>query len=268
MRRILTLLLLLLFVLPCLGQERWGRDGSWGRADPRWGRGLKAWTLTDLDYIVDWWRIEYGITKDGSDLVSSWLGSINGIDLAQTTGANQPKWTADQINGHPAVVFSYVGSGDNDALQGVFGADYAQPNTVIIVCSEPTDDGNDRALFDGDDATHNHRLYTVDASNKYFMFGGTPRATTYPMGGTGFKIFSVVFNGGSSVLRVNGTDYSPVANVGTDSFDALTLGAGHTGGFLHSDIKVTDVVIINAGLGTGNLQRAERWLNVHRDGVY
>ena len=298
MRRYITLLLLLLFTLPCLSQERqfepdgvysyekhdnwlshtrwmpegrfafnhspsWGRDGAWSRVTPKWGRGVEPWTLTDLDYIVDWWRIEEGVTKDGSDKVSSWVGSINGIDLAQAAGGSQPTWTADQINGYPAIVFDGIA----DFLRGLFGATYSQPNTIIIVTSEPTATAAERRIIDGYAHPLRNLIEWDNTGSIYQLYAGNFVATTYTLG-TGFKVLSTVFNGASSVFRVNGIDYSPVGDIGAATPSGLTLGSSAAGGSRWADISVTDVIFVNAAVGTGDLQRVERYLNEHRGGVY
>ncbi len=265
---ILTLLLLFCLSLPCLSQERWGRDGAWGRVDPQWGRGLEAWTLEDLPYIVDWWRIEEGVTTDGAssdsgDVVWAWYGSINGLSIAQSDNSKRPEYRTDQINGHPAIVFD----GADDYLQGAFGATYAQPNTIIIVCSLPTENYY-RVICDGSHSAHRHSLwYYHTLPYSYAQCAHTSVTRVTYVSGSGFKILTSVFNRASSIFRVNGTDYSPVGDVGDDPLDGFTLSTKHDGAF-PADNSVTDLLIVNAGLTTGLLQRAERWLNEHRRGIY
>lgn len=228
---------------------------------------IEEWTPRDLPSVVDWWQSDDtdNITMGAAPnyAVSSWLGSIYGIDLAQGTGANQPFWTADQLNGYPAIVFD----GTADYLQGAFGATYSQPNTIILVATEITDDNTTRFMFDGDDGTNRLIFIMVGLDDVYKLNAGASVATTHATGGTGFKIWSLVFNGASSVARVNGVDKSPVGDIGSNDIDGLTLGAKNDG-TLRGNTSVTDIIICSTGLTTAELQKVERWLNVHRGGIY
>ncbi len=269
MRKYLTVMLLVLFYiyLPVFAGEKWGRDGAWGRPDPRWGRGLDEWTLEDLPYIVDWWRIEEGVEADSNntiadsgDVVFFWRGSINGMALAQGINSRRPEYRTDQINGQPALVFD----GIDDWLQVAFGAEYAQPNTIIFVCTEPDGATSDEVLFTGKvDGKRNELWWHITS---YRIYAGIYRQTAHPLG-TGFKIFAVVYNTDNSIFRVNGVDVPIAATVGTQALNGLVIGSYFTGAF-SADISVTDIVVINALIGTGDLQRVERWLNKHRRGIY
>ncbi len=226
-----------------------------------------GWTITDggceLGIIVDWWRIEEGVTKDGSDKVSSWLGSINGIDLAQGTGAKQPTWTADQINGYPAIVFD----GTADFLKGAFGASYAQPNTVILISDEPADVDGTEIFIDGFDDAHRMQMWQSGvANNDYRLIAPLQYVSTYATGGSGFKIWSFVFNGASSKFRVNGTDYSSADDVGNHEMNGITIGADRDGA-APAPLKTTDVVVVNGGMNATQLGIAETYLDDLRGGV-
>lgn len=270
MKRLIALLLVLTFCLSVSGQTlttEWNAqkyawvEGVWGRKD------IIQAILDYLDQFdtVDWWRIEEGVSRTFDDpdwLVDEWVGSINGIPLAQATGSAQPFWIADQLGGFPAIKFD----GSNDYLQGSF-TEISQPNTIIIVCSEPTADGDFRHIFDGISINKRH-LFTQDGStNKYALFaGGGVRQSTYPIG-TGFKIFSVVFNEGSSEVMVNGTLYTVSGDIGNVVLTGITLGTEYStnGGF--SDIVVIDKIVIDGGLTTPQLAQLELLLNRLR-GVY
>jgi len=263
MRRLGSIFIALSFVLLLTGHTKWGRDGSWSRVDREWGRVEEAvWTPIDLPNIVDWWRVGRGVTKDASDKVSAWEGSINGISLSQANGANQPTWTADQLNGYPAIVFD----GDGDHLAGAFGADYSQPNTVIIVCSEPTDNDAVRWMTCGSQSGKEHSIQQSGGGNKYTIYAGATLVSTQVID-SGFKIWSAVFNGGSSLLRVNGTQKAG-GNVSTRTLNGLSLGTRYPTPVLWADISVTDVIVCSTGLTTAEMEKVERWLNVKRGGIY
>ena len=229
-----------------------------------------GWTITDggceLGTIVDWWRIEDGITNDdpgGTDQVSKWEGSINSIDL-DDAGAARPIYTADQINGNAAIVFD----GTAMYMQGAFGATYAQPNTIILVAKEPTSAGAFRPFIDGDHIDRRcmfgyrpadaiYRLYTGGA----FYFSSTQAL------GTGYKIWSVTANAASSIIRVNGVDKSDAGNADTDALSGLTLGASQPLTFF-GDTGITDVIVINGALTPTQFGIIETYLNALRGGIY
>ena len=57
-----------------------------------------------------WLKADAGITKDGSNKVSTWADqSPNGWNAAMTSSTNQPTWVADGINGNPALHFPSTG---------------------------------------------------------------------------------------------------------------------------------------------------------------
>ena len=218
------------------------------------------WTPADLPDIIDWWRaddVASNITKDGDGYVSSWKGSINSIDLAQATEIKQPQWLDAQLNGYPAIKFDGDAFPAGDYLQGAFDSTYAQPNTFILVCSEPTDNNDRRVYFDGDDALNEEFLYYDGriGQDTYKIGAGSSKVITYPLG-TGFKIFTCVFNQASSIVRVDGVDYSPVGDVGSNSLDGLILGANPVPTY-YADISVTDLIFVNAALTVPQMQAIE-----------
>ena len=216
------------------------------------------WTPADLPDIVDWWRaddVAGNITKDGSGYVSSWKGSINSIDLAQATYTRQPQWLDAQLNGYPAIVFDGEAPPVGDYLEGAFDSTYTQPTTIIIVCSEPTDNGTPRFIFDGYGGGRQVLVQKGDL-NIYRIMAQYWRNTTYGIG-AGFKIFSCVFNRASSVFRVNGNDYSPSGDVGPNPISGITIAA--FANLYHANISVTDIIPCSSGLSVENLALAEAY---------
>ncbi len=269
MRKHVTIILLILFCiyLPVFAGEKWGRDGAWGRVDPRWGRGLEAWLLEDLPYIVDWWRIEEGVESDSSntatdsgDVVFFWRGSINGIALAQGTNSQRPKYSTDQINGYPAIAFD----GIDDYLQGAFGTNYARPQTIIIVFKP-----NGGAVNYQDD---NSFGCTLRAGSVYYLRSagsqGTWTSTDVIANDKIWQVLSIVWDGGSSVIRKNGAAGTVSSGLGGASLSGLTIGARHEGNDYFTKLWMTDIIVCHTHLSTGHLQKAERWLNEHRGGIY
>ena len=218
-----------------------------------------------LPNVVDWWRVDSGVTKTWDDPdwpVSNWKGCINGINLAQSTGNKQPYWVDNSINGYPAIVFDGV----DDYLAVTYEVTYSQPISVIIVCSEPTD-ATFRHMIDGDSGDRRLALFWRQESSKYALyFGSVFKASSQGLD-SGFKIWSLVANGASTILRVNGSEVLSGQDSGTDDVSGLTIGSRY-GGANYSDISITDIIVVNAALTTGQLQLAETWLNNSRGGIY
>jgi hypothetical protein len=147
MRR-LTLFLILLFILPCVAGDKWGRDGSWGREQGVWGRGITNTPIYstfliktaanpghahDVTYdargatysleaaaaraelVADGWTITDGGCELGANLEYFWRG-----DFGITGAVNPTQWT-DMIAGEDADV---AGAGA-DLTLGTIGGQVA-----------------------------------------------------------------------------------------------------------------------------------------------
>ena len=220
------------------------------------------WTPAGLPDIIDWWQADdvASITKDGDGYVSSWKGSINSIDLAQATGIKQPQWLDAQLNGYPAIKFDGTEYPAGDYLQGAFDTTYAQPNTFILVCSEPTDNNTIKIITTGGSAAiRNQFIYNGSVGVDAYGLSAVGASSIYAnyVLGTGFKIFSYVFNEASSIFRVNSTNYPLVGDIGASAIDGLTVGASWYPGLIPADISVTDIIPCSSGLSVGNMALAE-----------
>lgn len=60
--------------------------------------------------LLGWWNADdvSTITKDGSNLVSSWKDKVAALDAVQATGSSQPVHTLTSFNGNPGVTFDGV----------------------------------------------------------------------------------------------------------------------------------------------------------------
>ncbi len=72
--------------------------------------------LPDITTIRYWYDSNFGITKDGSDLVSDWVDRTgNGWDLHTPGGGNTPPtWLAAQLHTHPGLYFGNTSGGASD----------------------------------------------------------------------------------------------------------------------------------------------------------
>ena len=247
---------------------RQGRDGTKGRPDRHWGRTEQAeFNVADLPNIVDWWRIERGMDGDSSgtaadsgESVFFWYGSINNTKLAQGTETNRPQYRTDQLNGNPAIVFN----GSDNFMQTDSLWNLSQPNTIILVSTVPNALYDN--LFDGLDATHRHALiwYTTPL---FRMNAGITQIVNTIVPGSGWKIFTALYNGASSYLRQNGTQGSVVGDISTNVLIGLTL-AGNNAITNFANISVTDLIVVDGELSAADLQNVESYLNRLRGGIY
>lgn len=122
MKRILLSLAALLALLLCLLSQRQAEGGVIVRSVSGGGVSLPTTSL------YAHWYADAGITKDGSDYVSSWVDQINSLDLAQGTGSSQPLWTNSVVNSLPVVRFD----GTDDRLAGTWTA-IGATSTVYVV---------------------------------------------------------------------------------------------------------------------------------------
>jgi hypothetical protein len=175
--------------------------GSTGRTANLYINGLSVidWVLTTVAFspaIISgckvWLTADAGITKDGSDNVSAWADQSGvGNNATQATGANQPKWIDNVLNGKPVLRFD----GSNDRIRIANSVDYA---TIFVV-----------AKYSGG-ATFNQYPGIISPSSsspspQYFFIGANGSASFY--NGTSSALFQ-------TKIYVNGTN--------TDSFSPLS----------------------------------------------
>lgn len=150
--------------------------------------------------------------RDASGTSSLTDQTGNGYDLSGSyTGPNA------SINGVQAGEFD----GTDDYLDGTWTS-VSPPFTSFIV-ARLDDAGSDteKAIFDGDG--FNDHILASSTSDTWRLFGGSVLDSNT---GTDSNphIFSVLFDGASSVLRVDGNQIAS-GDAGTPTFDGLTLGS-------------------------------------------
>lgn len=239
---------------------------GWGRPNARWGRGegeieIGQRILNFLNQFdtVDWWRIEFGITKS-SDRVNKWEGFLNSIDLDQADGDKQPLWTADQIGGFPAIVFNGT---DEYLATSAFSSPLSQPNTIIFVLKNPTVNGD--VICDGIAVNKRHNIEWRDTP-KYTLRASTGQDVLTITPTVGWAILVTLYDGASTFLRDNGSQGGVGGSIGNDDLTGFVLGANRAFGS-PSNISVTDVIIIDGGLTAVQAAQLETLLNRLR-GVY
>ncbi len=209
--------------------------------DPNSVTGLVAWYDANDSATI---------TKS-ADRVSQWNDkSSQGNNLVQATGADQPLWVNAVQNGKPIIRFDGVSEHMEDLVTNT----YTQPTTLFMVCSTPTENGGNRAFFDGDSARN---LLNLQSPNQYRIYAGASL-----IGGTlsaGFKLFRAKFNGASSSLHINNSSILS-GDAGTQGLEGIIIGAlnGFTG---PSNFDVCEVLFYDANVSAGDITSIESYLN-------
>lgn len=187
------------------------------------------------------WYAANAITgKVDGDALTSWTDAgSQGKNLAEAT--NPPSYRTNVINSLPVVRFD----GTNDTLTAASITAIAQPLTVFMVVKS-NNLSKDRYW---DTRITGRTLFGNDTSG-YELYAGSSVLT----GGsrdTSFHIFTVVYNGASSIARRDGTSIitgNPGAGSMTPEFVVGSDGLG--GDFLSGD--VAECGVYNVSLSTAN----------------
>jgi hypothetical protein len=157
-----------------------------------------AWTPASLSGLVGWWEGDVGVTDAGAGRVSSWADQSGlGATMNQGLGANRPTTGTVTVNGLNGIAFD---STHPDILAASMS--FAMPAVAYIVCKVDTPTGF-QALFSASAAGN----MAFGCWNGFPAIGqnGNPdlaSGTAFP---SGANQFTLIFNGASSEIWMNGT---------------------------------------------------------------
>lgn len=216
--------------------------------------GGVSFTLASLGAsLLHWFRPEdaTGVAASGN-----WAANVGGATAAQATGGARPAYSATGHNGRPCLTFD-----GGDSLAASFSA-ISQPGAVIVAC-QVTSVADFRFVVDSSHATNRWAIYTSITTGLVNGFAGS--AITSGSGTLGsICVVSAVFNGASSVVRINGVQVAS-GNAGAATMQGITIGASSSGasGFLIG--SVGDIAICSS-LSAAQLAASERYVGA-RAGV-
>lgn len=151
--------------------------------------------------------------SDGDSITTLPDQTGNGFDLSAES-TNSSTYDADLINGNPGL--------DMPSGSQLYetATDLAQPVTIFFVGAVNSTGGSrDQVIAGGaGDALGTGQL-TEKVGDFKLLAGNFPSATTSD---TNLHIFSMLFNGSNSVLRIDGTEFSPL-DAGTNNIFQLGL---------------------------------------------
>lgn len=180
-----------------------------------------------------WYRYGVGVTEAGG-FASLWADqSGNGRDLAQATGTNQPAYSAG--------VFTFDGA-DNYLKTAAFTLN--QPISYFALIRQDGYTAGD-AIVDGNTSA-TVLIQQQSSTPQVRIYAGAPTASSADLAIGTWGVVAAVFNGASSVLRVN-NNADITGDTGAQNAGAITLGS--TGGnSAHSAVSLKEFVAYNAAL--------------------
>lgn len=216
---------------------------------------LNSFRPTDIAGLEFWVRSDLGVTKDGSDLVSSWADQSGNVgrDAVMATAANQPLWVSGLVNGHAGIRFD----GTNDRL---VTADFAvaQPFHSFMIFRLLATTTGQRFFYtdnDANDGQPTHMQVVATTPSISIRGNGNGHAVVPLPGGTStFHLVQGIHRGNTSRLAVNdGALQANANNLGTLAMDGLAIGSGNTANF--TNCEFAEVIVYNAEITGADLTK-------------
>lgn len=194
-----------------------------------------------IDYA---WEVDDLTGYSDGDTLTGWPNAKGGVDMTVTSA---PKWYAG--SGSPYVQLS------GGYLNAAIGSK-TQPNTVIVVWNNSST-GSVRVLTDSPSGARNSLWLETDGTLKWAAYAGESAPyskTASPALATGLQMSACVFNGSSTIIRVNGTTSSAMTSTGTNAMNGFRFGANVSGLYppLAAD-KFYAVYVVDGSLSTTQL---------------
>ena len=164
------------------------------------------------------------MTLSGTNRVSLWADSSpNSRNFIQATGANQPLYVANVVNGQGGVFFA-----DNtpQRLASTFASNIGVTNSITIVWSQQAPRTRDFYVFDGVANNVNRNLLSWDSGDFYSFRGNLVIVKPLAVNPVPIVISTVENNTTSTASKYfeNGVQIGASFNNGTGLIDGITLG--------------------------------------------
>lgn len=214
--------------------------------------GLIAWYDPAADYV----------TKDGSDLVSAWASRAGtggaAWDLNVGGVAANRVWSATSgRNGGPGITFNGAAGG----FIKTGAAAVSQPYTIIhsLKC---TNVAAGPYASDGAVVNDSRIMYIQPADGKLQVYAGTGVISPTAIADNVWSTIVGVFNGASSISRVDGSA-STAGNCGATNSSGICLGAQAGGGAGFFPGTYGHTFVFGAAVSAGDLVNLETWLSAN-----
>ena len=233
---------------------------------------------TEISNLELWLDAEQGVFSDAgstpagdTDDVQQWNDqSGNNRHASQATSGNRPVFRTGILNGKPVIRFTRSAS---EVLQGDFGADFTQPNTMIVVfkrngttTGSSTSDQQQFVSVDldaGGGVEVNHSLYHAHFSGgvsgqKFSAFSGEVLNTGEA--DTNYHIMMGIYNGVSGVIRLDGNE-TVTGDIGSLSAGgAYGIGGRSVTGDRNLDGDIAEVIFYSKLLSESEYNDVECYL--------
>ena len=240
---------------------------------PNFGLQVQSWQVgafspLDIAGLQLWLKADAGLWQDSvggtpavadGDVVGAWedqSGQSN--DASQATTSKKPLLKTGIVNGRDVVRFD----GADDWLKtGSFAR--SQPSHVFAVIQQISWTGEDR-LWDSVSAVNGLMAYQWSVSPGLKMYSGAGLGDNSGLAIGTFGVLSCLYNGASSVLRINGNEQT--GNAGANAGNGITLGAAQVL-TVSMNGDFAELLVYDAALSTADRQAMETYLNA-RFAVY
>lgn len=236
-----------------------------------------AFYPTDLGAsLLAFWDAERTdlITKDGSNLVSSWKDVVGGYDAVQAIGASKPLWSATGFNGRPCVIPD--GIDDEMTLAPVPAGIPTGANGCIIFAlvdqtALPADATARIAVSYGSSTTNTARYVArivASGQNRVQAQAGTGGAAVnanLTADFSGRHLAAAVITGADVIAQMDGVSSSPSAGVPGTATGRLRLfasAAGAAGAFWGSPASA--ILVTSPTLTAEQLASLAAWANTRK----
>lgn len=209
--------------------------------------------LTDLEL---WVRSDVGITKDGSNFVSSWADqSGNGRDLTEAT--NKPLWVDSLVNGYPALRFD----GANDLLSHITEFLTALPNHIFLILNQVSWTSTDQ-IFAGTRAGIWVRQQGASPTMMVFNSGSGAGNGVSPSIGS-FELINTLFpSGAAAKMALNDGAYSTGDATGSgETMGGIRIGSNSAGTGVFSNIEAAEILAYSAEKVGAELAELQTYVN-------
>jgi hypothetical protein len=191
-----------------------------------------------------------GIAGGGS--VAAWPDiSGNGFNLAAT--GTSPLYRTNQFSGLPAVQFNRTGM----LWLNTAGLSLSNPATLFVVATRSTGGGGFDYIVGDYSSGVGSNMLMVNPSPTVYWFQGNYGCTGTLSSPAALNVYGAVSNGVSSLLRLNGNQFT--GNAGSSSTTGIILGGNQSAGATYNGL-LGEAILYPSQLSTANLQNNEGYL--------
>jgi len=203
---------------------------------------------------IFWYQTDTGMTVDSEHITAYADHSPNGNDLVQG-GASAPHFTNAVQNGLRAIDAATGGSLVRQTLtQGTV----SQPMTIYFVAAYSQVAAYEFLMDSYASANRVAVLAGTSLANKLDLYAGTDQLTTAAVG-VGWHYFTVIVNGASSKIRVDGVEQMSGLNVGANALAGIRFGSSYSDANQWKSF-IGDVVGYDSVHDATKLANVEGWL--------